>query len=350
MRLTKKISFLTVYLLIPLLFLGPIIGGWACFLLFFLIFAFVPIIDFWLQDSTNAETSEENKLIADPYFTLITMVYVPVQGLVLISAVTVSHTVSLQWYEWFGFCLSTGLVTGGIGINLAHEFMHKNEKSQQWMSKILLVMVCYGHFAIEHVRGHHLRVATPNDPASAKLGESVYHFLPRTIIGSFRSAWLLEKNRLKQKNKPWYSDQNQFWWIIGAPLAILLLCTLAAGFFGALFFLLQSFMAILTLELVNYIEHYGLERQKLANGHYERVSVRHSWNANHWLSNTLLFHLQRHSDHHTSGSRPYQLLRHIEEGPQLPSGYIGMMFLALFPPCWRAVMDKRVREYRAKST
>jgi alkane 1-monooxygenase len=195
-----------------------------------------------------------------------------------------------------------------------------------------------------------VNVATPKDPASARLGESIYHFLPRTIIGSFQSAWHLEKNSLKQKKHALTSSHNHFWWIIGVPVAIELTCAIFGGWSAALFFLLQSLVAILMLEVVNYIEHYGLERKKLINGDYERVSYRHSWNANHWLSNTLLLHLQRHSDHHAHGARPYQILRHIEESPQLPSGYLGMIILALFPPLWHAMMDKRVIYYQEKIT
>lgn len=345
-RLAKKLSFLIIYLIIPLPFLGYLAGGLYNFLAFYILFAGVPLIDSLVRDSSNPDATQEKQLLGDPYFKLITFIYVPIQIIALIAALYIVSTHSLAWYEWLGFCMSIGLVTGGMGINLAHEFMHKNTFLEQLLSKSLLSMVCYGHFIIEHVRGHHLRVATPDDPASAKLGESLYQFLPRTIIGSFRSALHLETKRLGQKQYALYSYHNQFWWIILVPILISAACYLIGGLPTLCFFLLQSIVAILILELVNYIEHYGLERQKLANGQYERVSPCHSWNANHWLSNQLLFHLQRHSDHHTHGARPYQVLRHQEESPQLPSGYLGMMCLALFPPLWRAVMDKRAMNYK----
>lgn len=304
------------------------------------------MVDTWIRDASNPTSQEETILAQDNYFKIITLIYVPIQIILLISALYLVNTYSLRWYEWLGFCMSIGLVTGGIGINLAHEFMHKNNAIHQYMSKLLLVMVCYGHFIIEHVRGHHLHVATPEDPASARFGESVYQFLPRTIINSFRSALALEHKRLRQKNLSIFSFYNQFWWIIGGPLILISSCYLLGGIKAVMFFLFQSIIAILMLELVNYIEHYGLERKKLANGSYERVSPCHSWNANHWLSNTILLHLQRHSDYHTYGARPYQVLRHVDFSPQLPSGYLGMMFLALFPPLWRKVMDKRVLAYK----
>ncbi|ASQ44591.1 alkane 1-monooxygenase [Legionella clemsonensis] len=341
----KKLRFLLLYLFVPLPLLGFWAGGLYNFLTLAILFAIIPLIDYLITDSANPTAAEEDYLRQDHFFTNVILFYVPLQLiLLLVSIILVSHY-SLLWYEWLGFTLSVGLITGGGGINLAHELMHKNNHFQQLMSKILLIMVCYGHFFIEHVRGHHVTVATPEDPSSARFGESLYRFLPRTIIGSFKSALHLENKRLIQQEQAIFSHHNQFFWIIGAPAVIALLCFLFGGWTALLFFLGQAIVAFVVLEIVNYIEHYGLERKKLANGHYERVSYRHSWNANHWLSNALLFHLQRHSDHHAHGARPYQLLKHHEESPQLPSGYLGMILLALIPPLWHAVMDKRVLAY-----
>lgn len=346
MSFIKKISFLLVYLLLPLPFLGYAAGGWWSFLPFYILFAGIPLMDWWLRDSSNPSDEQEQFLTQDPYFQGIIYLYVPIQIIFLISALCVINIYSLSWYEWLGFALSIGLITGGVGINLAHELMHKKAALPQFLSKTLLVMVCYGHFIIEHVRGHHLRVATPEDPASARLGESLYQFLPRTVVGSFASAWHLERQRLKQKNRSFSSVHNQFYWILGIPALIITGCAILGGAQTVAFFLLQSFTAILMLEMVNYIEHYGLQRKKLPTGYYEKVSINHSWNANHWLSNMLLFHLQRHSDHHACGARPYQILRHQAASPQLPSGYLGMLCIAIFPPLWRAIMDKRVLKYQ----
>lgn len=342
----KKFSFLLIYALLPFPFIGYWLGGFYSFLIFYLLFSAVPLIDFWLTDSSNPNTTEEATLENDCYFQWITYAYVPIQAIFLFLSLYLISTHTFSGLEWLGLATSTGLVTGGIGITLAHELMHKKARLPQFLSKTLLVMVCYGHFIIEHVRGHHLRVATPDDPASARLGESLYQFLPRTLKGSFASAWHLEQKRLAQKNLNPYDLHNQFYWILGVPILITLGCLLLGGWQTALFFLVQSFFAILMLEIVNYIEHYGLQRRKLDNGYYEKVSPLHSWNANHWLSNIILFHLQRHSDHHTTGSRPYQILRHMDTSPQLPSGYLGMMILALFPSLWRKVMDKRALSYR----
>lgn len=342
----KKYSFLMVYSLIPLPILGLYLGGWLTFLPFLVVFTLIPLVDTFVRDSSNPSKDEERELIKVNYFKYVTYVYVPAQILMLGYGAYIVSTHHLLWNEWLGFTMSIGLISGGAGINLAHEMMHKNNVTQQFLSKILLVCVCYGHFFIEHVKGHHLKVATPEDPATAQLGESFYHFIPKTLIGSFKSAIHLEKNRLARKGHSYWSLHNHFWWIIAFPLAIGIGCFILGGLSALAFFIVQSFIAIMTLEVVNYIEHYGLERKKLENGQYERVNPYHSWNANHWLSNTILFQLQRHSDHHTHGARPYQILRHMEQSPQLPSGYLGMIVLALIPPLWRSVMDKRVLEYQ----
>lgn len=346
MSLFKKYSFLMVYLLIPLPVIGFYLGGWFTFLPFLIVFTLIPLFDAFIRDSVNPSKEDEKRLLEDNYYKYVTYAYVPVQVFMIAYGVYLVSSQSFLWYEWLGFTMSTGLVAGGMGINLAHEMMHKNSKLQQFLSKTLLVSVCYGHFFIEHVKGHHVRVATPEDPATSQLGESFYHFVPKTLLGSFKSALHLEKKRLSQKGFALWSHNNHFWWIISIPLVFALSCFIFGGLTALAYFLLQSFVAIMTLELVNYIEHYGLERKKLSNGQYEKVNPYHSWNANHWLSNTLLFHLQRHSDHHTYGARPYQILRHMDQSPQLPSGYLGMILLALFPPLWRAVMDKRVLAYR----
>ncbi|PWY55896.1 alkane 1-monooxygenase [Legionella qingyii] len=349
MKLSKKLCFMLAYLLVILPFIGFYFGNFYTFLPFFILFTMVPWMDVWLVDPSNPDSTQEHVLLKDKYFKLLTWIYVPLQCCFVIYAAYLVAHVPLTAIEFIGFSLSIGLLTGGIGITLAHELMHKNSMIDQLLSKILLVTVCYGHFFIEHVRGHHVHVATPKDPATSRLGESLYHFLPRTIIGSFRSALNLERKRLNRLGYPWYHLTNQFWWIISMPIILATALFYFGGWMVLLFFIIQSLTAFILLEIINYIEHYGLERKKLANGAYENVSIQHSWNASHWLSNMLLFHLQRHSDHHVHGARPYQLLRHIETSPQLPSGYLGMIILALFPSLWRKVMDKRVLAHRSKN-
>lgn len=341
----KKFSFLLVYLLVPLPLLGFYLGGIYNYGTFAIIFSLIPFVDYFITDASNPSQKEMIPLRQDPFFRAIVLAYLPIQMAVLILSLFLQQNVSLQAYEWFGFALSTGFVTGGIGITVAHELMHKNGKREHFSSKALLTMVCYGHFFIEHVKGHHVRVATPEDPATARFGETIYQFLPRTIKGSFQSAWALEKKRLQRQGLSNGHRRNQFYWILGLPIAILIGLYTLMGLQACFFFLLQSITAVITLEIVNYIEHYGLQRKKLADGHYEKVSHLHSWDAHHWLSNMVLFHLQRHSDHHAHGGKPYQTLKHIPESPQMPSGYLGMIALALIPPLWRRVMDPKVTAF-----
>ena len=222
-----------------------------------------------------------------------------------------------SWVHGIGVAFVVGLYTGGIGITVAHELCHKKDLLPRLTADLLLASVWYQHFAVEHVRGHHLQVSTPADPASARRGENVYAFLLRSITASFAHALKL--------------DAGKVW--MGVALAMGF--TAVASYFGAKalgFFLAQAVVAFVLLELVNYIEHYGLSRKPLGNGRYEKVTPLHSWNSAHKFSNLLLFNLQRHSDHHAMANLPYTVLKHHEDAPQLPSGYPGMILLALLPP------------------
>lgn len=242
-----------------------------------------------------------------------------------------------------GLMLSVGFVTGAQGITFAHELGHARSKFDQLLAKVLLTAVCYGHFFIEHNRGHHVRVATPEDPASARLGESFYAFYPRTLIGSWLNAWRLEAERLKRHALPFWTWRNQMLWFTAVPAALFGTLWLALGPLAAVLYAVQSWMAFTLLETVNYVQHYGLARRRLESGAYERFAHWHSWNASETLTNCFLIHLQRHSDHHENPSRAYQALLHHDNSPQLPTGYSGMLPLALVPPLWFAVMHPRLR-------
>src|SRR5262249_12900182 len=248
--------------------------------------------------------------------------------------------------QTLGVMLSVGFVTGAQGITFAHELGHARSKVDQLLAKVLLTAVCYGHFFIEHNRGHHVRVATLEDPASARFGESFYAFYTRTLAGSWLSSWSLEAERLKRHGVRFWSWRNQMLWFTAMPVLIAAAFALAWGATAAVFFFVQSWMAFSLLEAVNYVQHYGLSRRRLDSGAYERVGHAHSWSASETLTNCFLIHLQRHSDHHESPSRAYQALLHHEDGPQLPTGYSGMLPLALVPPLWFAVMNRRLRTLR----
>ena len=243
-----------------------------------------------------------------------------------------------------GLAVSIGCI-GGIGINTAHELGHKREANERWLSKIALAQSFYGHFYIEHNRGHHVRVATPEDPASSRMGENFYQFWPRTVAGSLKSAWNLEKKRYARRNQHPFRIGNDVLnaWLMSVVLFGALIVWLGVGILP--FLIIQAIVGFSLLEVVNYMEHYGMLRQKVGQPgkeRYERVDPSHSWNSNNIATNVLLYHLQRHSDHHANPTRRYQTLRDFEESPVLPTGYAGMIVLSLFPPIYRRVMDKRV--------
>jgi len=241
--------------------------------------------------------------------------------------------------------LSLGLVTG-VGINVAHELMHRRGKVERALAEVLMTTTTYTHFCVEHVLGHHKHVSTPNDPASSHLGDSLYGYLPRTLIGGLRSAWRLEGNRRVKAGTPWWSLKNRQ---LRYPLTLAVVYVavfVVAGGWGVALFAAQSLVAMTLLETINYVEHYGLARREIRPGVYERTLPWHSWNAPQRLTNWFLFHLQRHADHHHVASRPFYALRHIDDSPQLPAGYATMVLLALVPPLWRRVMDHRVLAWR----
>lgn len=244
--------------------------------------------------------------------------------------------------------MGLGFVCGAMGIIIAHELVHRKEKLERFLGGMLLAAVSYATFKVEHVYGHHVNVSTPEDASTSKLGQSLYQFLPQAIYRNVINGFKLEAKNLKRKGKsPWSLENELIWWTL-LTASFYLMSYLYAGISGLIYFGAASLMAIIALEMVNYIEHYGLVREKLPNGRYERVTPWHSWNASEKMSNLMMLNLQRHSDHHAYPNRRYQILRHFDDSPQLPGGYDAMMLLALFPSLWRKVMDPRVLEYREK--
>ena len=309
------------------------------------VFGIVPLLDLVMGlDPSNPPDEVIEALENDRYYRWVTYAYIPLQYAGFLAGMWVIATKDLGPLGTIGLSITIGLV-GGIGINTAHELGHKRPEHERWLAKIALAQTAYGHFFIEHNRGHHVRVATAEDPASARFGEHLYGFWWRTVLGSARSAWRLEKRRLARSGQhPWrLSNDNLNAWLMTVALWSGLLLWLGWRIVPAL--LLQAVVGILLLEVVNYLEHYGMLRQQIRRGDrlvYERVDPRHSWNSNNLVTNLLLYHLQRHSDHHAHPVRRYQVLRHYEESPALPTGYAGMILLALLPPVWRRVMDRRV--------
>lgn len=323
--------------------------AWA-WLVITVVFGVIPLLDFVVgRDPANPDERDEvPALEAQGYYRLLSLATVPLLLAMLLWSgwIFVSYE-GWSWVGQLGWVLSVGTVMGAIGITVSHELIHKDAALEQNAGGLLLAAVCYAGFKIEHVRGHHVHVSTPEDASSSRFGQSLYAFLPHAYKHNFLNAWRLEAERLRRRGLPVLHWRNELIWWYAISALFLLGFTLNFGWLGALFFLGQAVMAFTLLEIVNYVEHYGLHRRKLENGRYERTNPHHSWNSNFLLTNLFLFHLQRHSDHHTYAKRRYQVLRHFDDSPQLPNGYAGMIVLALFPPLWRAVMDPKVRAYYA---
>ncbi|NGY06431.1 alkane 1-monooxygenase [Solimonas terrae] len=311
--------------------LGPIV-----------VYGFIPLAD-WLvgTDTNNPPEAIVPTLERERYYRYAVYVAVVAEyAAVIWGAWTFVHG-GLPWYHLVGLTITIGMITG-VSINTAHELGHKTDPTERWLAKIALGPVAYGHFFTEHNRGHHVRVATPEDPASSRFGENFYEFLPRTMIGSLTSAWELERKRLERQGKGVWSRDNQNLQAWAITVVLFGALTVWLGWIVLPFLLIQAFYGASLLEVVNYLEHYGLKRQKRADGSYERCQPEHSWNSNHIVTNVFLYHLQRHSDHHANPTRSYQALRHFEQAPQLPSGYASMIVLAYIPPLWFKIMDPKV--------
>jgi alkane 1-monooxygenase len=302
-----------------------------------LAFVLLPILDFLIgENGERIKATEAGVRFAN----LIFWIYVPVQMFVLVFAVSRASTLPLAMSV-----VTVGTLTGAIGITLAHELVHRREKSLGALGMILLASVCYGHFAIEHVLGHHSHVATLQDPASARRGENVYRFVLRSIFGSLKSAWKIEAVRLARLQLNVWSPSNRLLrtWSLSVVFAIS--SFVIGSFLGLCFFVLQSAIAISLLELINYVEHYGLSRRTLENGKPEPVQLWHSWDSHSRLSGWFLIHLSRHADHHKYPARPFTKLEGSLQSPLLPVGYPASVLLATLPPLWYLVMHPRLDRF-----
>lgn len=352
-------------------------GGWWGFTLVapFLINFAIPLFDLVMgTDQSNPPDEVIDELENDKYYRWVVFAYVPMMfalvfagyyiigegnpvawllnhvglgdwGDAHLSANLMADHLELPWWEKALWALSIAGVVG-IGINTAHELGHKKESHERWLAKITLAPTFYGHFYIEHNRGHHVRVATPEDPASSRLGESLYRFWPRTVWGSLKSSWEVEAKRYRRKGTHPFHVGNDVLNAWAMSVALWAAVIALNGWEVAIYIPITVVFGFSLLEVVNYLEHYGLKRQRVGEKQrYERVLPMHSWNSNNIVTNIFLYHLQRHSDHHANPTRRYQALRDFKESPALPTGYAGMINLALIPPLWRKVMDHRVVEH-----
>ena len=318
---------------------------WMLWIPFVFLYVVIPALDrVFPNDRSNPPEQIVPQLEADTYYRTLNLLTVPLHFFVLIAGAWFVANNDLGWSGFLALSLTIGVISS-FGINIGHELGHKKNTFDRIAARWVLAVAFYGHFNIEHNVGHHAQVATPEDSASSRFGESIYKFALREIPGGIRRAWRLESQRLERQGFGTWSFRNE---VLQSWLISIVLFAGLTGVFGLIvlpLLVIQTAWAWWQLTSANYVEHYGLLREKLPNGKYERCRPQHSWNANHMASNLLTFHLERHSDHHTYAARRYQSLRHFDDVPQLPNGYFGMSLLAYVPFLWRKVMDPRVLEW-----
>ncbi|MDH3649603.1 MAG: alkane 1-monooxygenase [Saprospiraceae bacterium] len=317
-------------------------GAWS-YTAVILAFGIIPILDGLLSTTgRNPDIISLPHRSEDLFFDMLLYLHVPIlYGLVVLYFWRCTLT-QITMIELIGMTLSVGIYVGASGINVGHELGHRSHPAAQLFSKVLLLPALYMHFFIEHNRGHHKYVCTPEDPATARYGESMYTFLIRSTIQSYIHAWKLELKRLVNIPRRPYSLANQMIQFSIVQSAYLLIVYLLFGILGLMLAIVIACIGFLLLESINYIEHYGLVRREIAPGRYERVGMRHSWNSNHHVGRIFLYELTRHADHHNKSSKKFQTLNHVDECPQLPVGYPASILMALVPPVWFSVMNERV--------
>jgi len=342
----RDLKYLLAYLFPATAIIAIYFGGIWSFSTFYLGFIIIPALEIAMPGNTqNFDEVEEDDRLKSRFFDALLWLNVPLLYFILGYYFYTVSTQSLLWYEVLGMTISVGLICTTLGINVGHELGHRSTWYERMMSKTLLMSCFYMHFIIEHNLGHHKNVATDEDPASSRVGEYVYTFLIRSVRDSYISAWHIEHERLQRAGQAILSIHNEMIRFQIIQVLYLLTVGFVFGWYVAVLAVVVGVIGFLMLETVNYIEHYGLRRKKLASGRYERVQPHHSWNSNHTIGRILLYELTRHSDHHFKANRKYQVLRHFDESPQMPYGYPAAMLMAWFPPLWFKVMDKEVAKY-----
>lgn len=348
--LTAALPFWLSLTLVPVVLVAAGLGGWWVALVPLYgwgVFSLVDALSGLNTANHSPETPEDDLF----WYRAVTLVWFPIQFLMLFGLIWFATRAGhLGTLEKTGLFFGVGVVTGTVGINYSHELMHQKSRLERWLGDLLLATVLYSHFRSEHLRVHHLWVGTPRDAVTAHYNEGFHRYFPRVLRECPQSAWQAETAMLARRGLPLWHRSNPFWRYGALQLAMLGLAYLLGGWQGVALFLFQALVAVWQLELVNYIEHYGLTRRHLGEGKYEHVLPRHSWNAAHRVSNWLLINLQRHSDHHYKPDRRFPLLQNhpADDAPQLPHGYPLMTMAAMVPPLWRRVMNPRVREWRRR--
>jgi alkane 1-monooxygenase len=310
----------------------------------------IPLIELFIKaDESNLSQAEEELVRKNIWYDVLLYLVVPFQYFALGLFLYVTTYWQQNWIDVIGKTFVMGLLCGVMGINVGHELGHRSNKAEQFLAKMLLLSSLYMHFFIEHNKGHHKRVGTKEDPASARYNEMLYAFYFRTVIFGYFSAWRIANRDARKKGYKTYSLHNEMLQFHLMQIAFVGLIFFSFGWLTSLLFLVAAGQGILLLETVNYIEHYGLQRKQIAEDKYERAMPEHSWNSDHIIGRVMLFELSRHSDHHYLASRKYQILRHHEDSPQMPTGYPGMMLLSIVPPLWFMVMNRRIEKLQRKA-
>ncbi len=334
--------------LLPCVWLAATLGGWALLLLPLYGWVLLPLLDLVLglnRENPDTETPDKDLF----WYRLITLAWAPIQAIVLYTSLWwVTHSNALALWEKLGLFFGIGIMSGAVGIVYAHELMHQKNRTERWLGDLLLAMVLYSYYRTEHLLVHHRYVATPRDAVSARYNEGFQGFFLRVLAEGPGSAWRAERQMLARAGRGPFHRSNPFWRYALLMALALSLAFIAGGWAAIGFFAFQALVAVWQLELVDYIEHYGLTRKHLGDGKYEHIRPHHSWNAAHKATNWFLINLQRHSDHHYKPDRRFPLLQTYaeDEAPQLPHGYPVMTALALIPPLWFRVMNPRVRAWR----
>lgn len=339
----KDLKYLAAFSIPLMAFIGLCLKGYWVWATPVFAFGCIPTLELLFPvDSKNLQPKEVDSKLKQKLFDWLLYLNLPIVfALVLYALVLVSNQ-ALETYEFVGLVVSVGIVLGVNGINVGHELGHRQSTNERFIGKALLLPSFYMHFYIEHNFGHHLHAATPEDPATARYNQSVYSFWMTSTIRQYFNAWKIQTKLLKNNNKSVFSIKNDMLWFTLFQIGYLIVVGLMFGVTALLFAILAGIVGFVLLETVNYIEHYGLLRLKTKSGRYERVKEIHSWNSNHVIGRIVLYELTRHSDHHYKSSKKYQILDCHDESPQMPFGYPTSMVLAMIPPLWFKIMNKRV--------
>jgi alkane 1-monooxygenase len=342
-------KYLSPFIIYIASFHAFMVTGWQIWIPLIYAWFIIPVLELFIKPNPqNLSETEENLASADKTYDVLLYLVVVLQYAALVKFLYAMSTDQMTVLDIIGRVWVMGMLCGVFGINVGHELGHRNTVFERTLAKMLLLTAQYMHFYIEHNKGHHKRVATPDDPSSARYGEWVYTFYFRSIILSYLSAWKIAARDVRKKNQEVYSLHNEMIRFTMIQVAFVAIILMIFGWVVTLYYLAAAIIGILLLETVNYIEHYGLQRKILTEGKYERAMPEHSWNSDHVIGRLMLFELSRHSDHHYLASRKYQVLRHHDDAPQMPTGYPGMMLLSLLPPAWFYIMNKRIKKLTTK--